>query len=93
MERNISNKQKGEKKKENHGGGKKEKRKSVEGWVLVEGCRREAEGGGGVRGEPRATSMEQAEHSLLGGMIDVSARSISGFNSLRAAVFIWRQIR
>lgn len=54
MERNISNKQKEEKK--NHEGGKRKKGR-VEGWVLVEGYR---------RGEPRATSMEQAEHSLLG---------------------------
>lgn len=57
MERNISNKQKGKK---NHGGGKK-KKGGVEGWVLVEGCRHR-----GAYREPRATSMEQAEHSLLG---------------------------
>lgn len=44
------------KKKKNHEGGKRKKGR-VEGWVLVEGYR---------RGEPRATSMEQAVHSLLG---------------------------
>lgn len=55
MERNISNKQK---EKKYHGGGKKKKK---EGWVLVEGCRH-----GGEQREPRATRVEQAEHSLLG---------------------------
>lgn len=54
MERNISNKQK-EKKNRWEGGG------SVEEWVLVEGM----QAWGWMR-EPRATSMEQAEHSLLG---------------------------
>lgn len=49
-----------EKEKKNHGGGRRKKGR-VEGWVLVEGCRH-----GGVYREPRATSMEQAEHSLLG---------------------------